>query len=223
LTTLLSDEAKAKERFFATFDIVKGMVGVVKDMPSAVIALWPELEERKLLQRAGQTGASLKDTSKILGRVDSAFKLYKGLELLYSDNADVKYEQQMNRPFRAELQQYSNIANIVLGAMSGVELAGAVLAAAGTTHVLGCATASIAVFTATGWGLIFSVGGAIIAAGATFALDLTQPWTEEYQKIETGWQKACQEEVRGTRFKVAERLEHLLETVNRSDLMKPAI
>lgn len=222
LVTVLDRQAKGKDQFFATFDVTKGVVAVLKDLPSALAALRPALKESEIFKSADKSAASLKETAKLLGRIDSAFKVYKGLMLLFSDNADVAQESKLGRPFRAQLYRYADWANMAIGGANSVELAGTALVAAAGPEVLGGWTGAAATFTSTGWGLLISVGGAVIAAGAMLALDLTQPWSEAYMRVENAWSKACESEVRGKHFRVSDRLASLIDAVNRSDLIAPA-
>ncbi|HVZ33356.1 MAG TPA: LysM domain-containing protein, partial [Polyangiaceae bacterium] len=120
----VTGEASGKEKAFATFDLMKSVVSVVESFPAAVAAMRPPLESSALLKGAAAIVSPLKDVATWLGRIDNVFKLYKGAAILFGDQADVQYELRNGRLFRAELQHYSDLANVVVGAVATVDLAG---------------------------------------------------------------------------------------------------
>lgn len=203
MNIFFGEHAKGKDQFFAAFDIAKGMVGLVKSFPAAVVSLLPDVGTWDPFDKL--TTERIKVASDVFSFVDGLFKIYKGLDLLYSDEADVKYERAMNRPFRADMQHYANVANMVVG-----------LASAGDLVAQVCAESLIAGFTGTTFGMLLGVGGAVIAAAAAFAVDLSQEWSEEYQRIELAWAKACKSQVHGTQFKVSADLVALMKIADAS-------
>jgi hypothetical protein len=128
----------------------------------------------------------------------------------------VQYELRQGRAVRAEVQRFGDVANVVVGAASAVELAGTAITAAGVTEILGCSTVLLAGFSATPWGLLLSAGGALIVAGSALALDVSQPREQRLMEIEKAIDQACRDEIRGQRLLVSTRLDGLLSAVDRA-------
>jgi hypothetical protein len=217
IATLCGD-AKAQDKAFATFDLTKSIVGVVPSVPGALIALVPALERQELASRLVKGAESqvknLSGLSTWLSRFDGAFKIYKGFDTLFSPESDLQYELRHERTFRATLQRFNGVANIVAGAASAVELVGVGVAAAGASQVLGFSTALLVGFSATPWGLVFALGGGILVAGSALVLDLAQPWDKKLLEIERALDAACREEIRRERFTMSLRLDALLTAVS---------
>jgi hypothetical protein len=209
----VTGEVKAKDFALALFDATKSAVGVVESFPGALAAMAPELQQSRLLQRAASAANRAKGLSSWLGRVDGALKIYKGLEILFSDDSDVQYEARHGRTFRAELQRCAGIANIVAGAASVIDLAGAGVAAAGAGEILGLSPLLLAGFSATPWGLLFVVGGSLVVAGSALLVDLSQPWNEKLTQVERALDAAAQREIHGRRLKMSISLDAMLDAV----------
>jgi hypothetical protein len=212
----LAGEAKAKDRVLATFDLTKSVVGIVESFPGALAAMKPELKEQPLLKGIESKVKSLKGLSTWLGRFDGGIKIYKGLDILFSDESDVQYEASHGRTFRAEVQRFGGVASVVAGTATMVDTLGAAASAAGIAELLGCSTTLLAGFSATPWGLLFALGGSIVVAGSALVVDLTQPWTDRLMHVERTLDQAAAREMDGARFKASGRLEQLLRVVGES-------
>jgi len=94
-----------------------------------------------------------------------------------------------------------------------MELAGSA-AAVGAAELLGWSPALLAGFTATPWGLLLSVGGALVAAGSALVFDLAQPWPDRLMAIEKALASACEHEIDGQHLRVSLRLDALLDAVD---------
>ncbi|MFM2419323.1 MAG: hypothetical protein RL385_4046, partial [Pseudomonadota bacterium] len=187
--TLCDQKAKGTDKAMATFDLTKGVVGVLEGLPAALIAVAPELNASTLVKNAATRAKNLKGLSTWLGRVDHVNKIYKGLTILCSDETAVQYELRQGRAFRAELQHYNDMANVAVGAASFLELGLAAAGWAGVGEILGFSPAVLAAFSATPWGLTLSVGASLVVAGSALALDLTQPWEVGMMEVEQGLER----------------------------------
>jgi hypothetical protein len=205
VATIADGEAKGKDQLMATFDVTKGLVGVVEGLPGALTVLAPSA----WMGSAKKTAEGLKGVSTWLGRIDHFNKIYKGLSILCSSESVVDYELRHGRAFRAEVQRFNDIANVVLGAASAADLVGTAAVSLGAAEFLGWSPALLAGFGATPWGLVLSVGGGLIVAGSALLLDLTQAWDKRLMAIEEQLDAACRAEIRGDRFLVSTRMDAL--------------
>ncbi|MFM2418044.1 MAG: hypothetical protein RL385_2767 [Pseudomonadota bacterium] len=206
---LVDAQAKGADRYLACFELTKGVVGILENLPSAISALTPAMDSSTWFKASESRAAKLAPISKWIGRVDHLTKIYTGLNLLFSNESAVDKELLLGRPFRANVQRFSDWANLVVAASSTVEIAG--VAAVGG---LGAAPLLAAGFSSTPWGLLITAGGALIAAGSALVLDLTQPWPQQLMALERAIDDACKTEVRGQRLAVALRVESMVKSLS---------
>jgi hypothetical protein len=207
--TTVCGEARAKERALATFDLAKNVIGLVSSLPTALVALDAQNETSPFVARASAASRTLADAAKVLGRADAAIKLYKGLEVLLRDESPAAFEARQGRTFRASAQRLNDVANVVVGLGAAIELTGAAFQAAGVAELLGLSSALVAGFSATPWGLLLCVGGAVLVAGSALAFDLAQPWELRLMQLEQLLAQACRSQVSETRFRAALQLAEL--------------
>lgn len=192
----LGRDAGLKEQLEPAWDLFKGTVALADTAQAVLKAMQRPFPVSSFTSKSALGG--LKLASSVVSGVDGAFKMYKGANILFSDEGDLEHELRHGRSLRAALQTSKGVLQIASGAAG---IIGAIPATAGLA--------------ATPMGLVIAIGSGVVIAALDVALDATQEFEGHVHAFERALDKAEREELLDRRFRASETVHAACKSVQR--------